>query len=334
MNLHLHRYSLPLIVVGSIVAGACTAPADLHRQPSAHRHTKTNEDPSSDDASADPSAGKAAGLGTGADLVVSSGASGTKKTSLANLTPRQGQRITSPRQALDDGPFTAETPTIRANDRHASPVTGKDCMSCHGSGGTAPHFAYGGTMSLGKNWVWGTPAWSTSNSASAKKPDSYYGDGYGYGYDNYGGYDDYGGYCGYGDGDYDQYGNYGSYKGYGDSDYGQYGDYGDYGGTGGCGKQGWPEDRTAPAAGAGVRLVGDDGMVFDTLSDEDGNFWFKSTEDVKMPAFTGIKYGAFSVTGSTNGVACGSCHESGAKDSPGRLWVWNGATPKAGGLFQ
>src|SRR6185436_16760005 len=93
-------------------------------------------------------------------FVVSSG--GVKTTALENRSPRQGQRITSPRQALDDGAFTAEKPTVRANDLHPSPVTGKDCMSCHGSGGSAPHFAYGGTMSLGKKWVWGTPAWSAS----------------------------------------------------------------------------------------------------------------------------------------------------------------------------
>jgi hypothetical protein len=195
-------------------------------------------------------------------------------------------------------------------------------MSCHGTSGNAPHFAFGGTISLGTNWVWGTPAW--------KSKDSGYG---GYGSYGEGGY----GYGSYGDGDCGGSG-YGNYGGYGDDDYGdyasgQYGNYGGYGsggygGYGGCSKKGWPSVRTAPSPYTQVRMVDAEGSVFDTVTDPDGNFWFKTKSEVKMPAFTGLKYGAFTITGNSNGVACGSCHESGAADGPGRIWTWEGQTPK------
>jgi hypothetical protein len=77
-----------------------------------------------------------------------------------------------------------------------------------------------------------------------------------------------------------------------------------------------------------VRIVGSDGYVFDTVTDLDGNFWFKTKSAVKLPAYTGIRRGAFTVYGDTNGIACASCHESGAANSPGRLWTWDGPTPK------
>lgn len=256
---------------------------------------------------------------------VAASSSSKTRTPLPDLVPAKGKILSTPRQVLTSGAFTAVAPTVRANDMHSTPVTGKDCMTCHGAGGSAPHFAYGGTIALGKKWVVGTPAWTK---AAPTQPANEYADEYGdYGEDDYGyGEDDYG-YCP--DSDYDDYDDYGSYDaGDDDDDYG-YGDDDDddYGG-GSCGKRGWPQDRTTPSTKTGVRIVGADGDVFDTVTDEDGNFWFKSKEDVKVPAFTGIQYGTFTVTGSTNGVACGSCHESGAADSPGRLWTWDGPTPR------
>ena len=243
---------------------------------------------------------------------------------------------------------------MRANDRHDFPVTGKDCMTCHGTGGNAPHFALGGTIALGKKWVWGTPTWSTAETSGNaygsydgygsynSNDSSSYGELGGGGYDtggyDTGGYDDYGGAgCdGYGDGGYDtggyDTGGYGSggydNGGYDDGGY-DTGGYGDdqYGRCRGGGK-GWPSDRTTPGAYTGVRIVSSDGYIFDCVTDTDGNFWFKTPADVKVPAYTGIRYGTFTVTGDTNGIACASCHESGKPDSPGRLWTWDGPTPR------
>ena len=245
------------------------------------------------------------------------GTTGKTHAALPNLTPASGRVLSSPREVLRGVPFSAPQPAVRANDMHSFSVTGKDCMTCHNTGGTAPHFAYGGTIALGKKWVVGTPAWVKTDAQVGD--DNEYADEYGdYGEDE----DDYG-YC-----DEDDYGysdEYGSYDE--DDDYG-YGDDDDDDYGGGCGRRGWPQDRTQPSTHTGVRIVGADGKVFDAVTDEDGNFWFKSIEDVAVPAFTGIQYGTFTVTGSTNGVACGSCHESGAADSPGRLWTWDGPTPR------
>lgn len=255
---------------------------------------------------------------------------------------RASSPVTTARQVLTAGPFTGEQPTIRANERHTFNVTGKDCMSCHGTGGSAPHFALGGTIALGKSWVWGTPAWSTNEQSgnaygSYDGYDSYdtsngnsYGDlgdlgGYGtYNDGSYGG-DGCDGYSGYDTGGYDPY-DTGGGAGAGDG----YDDGYDTGGYGLCrgGGKGWPSDRSSPSPYTGVRIVGSDGYMFDTITDADGNFWFKAKEDVKVPAFTGIRYGTFTVTGDTNGIACASCHESGKPDSPGRLWTWDGPTPR------
>jgi hypothetical protein len=208
-------------------------------------------------------------------------------------------------------------------------------------------------ISLGKSWTWGTPPWSTGKPSgnafgSYDNLGSYDSDSYdSFGglasgsYDSYGsggyGYDDgsYGGGCGggaygsYDDGSYDT----GSYNtgGGGSYDTGSYddGSYDSYGGGGcGSGRKGWPADRTNPSPYTGVRIVGADGYVFDSVTDDDGNFWYKSPSDVAVPAYTGIRYGTFTVTGDTNGIACASCHESGKPDSPGRLWTWDGPTPK------
>jgi hypothetical protein len=246
------------------------------------------------------------------------------RSALPDLTPVPGRAINDRRQVLDDGPFTAQPPTVRANELHPSSVTGNDCMSCHGSSGNAPHFAFGGTIALGKEWA----------SGSSKSSDG-----------NYGSYGSYGSYGNYGNGGCSDSGNYGSSYGnygsgsYGSSSYGNYGSsygsygngdrsgYGTYGGAG-CGTMGAPQYRTEPSPNTGVRVVDSGGRIFDTVTDVDGNFWYKTPTDVVMPAYTGIEYGSFRITGDANGMACASCHESRAANGPGRIWTWNGPTPK------
>jgi hypothetical protein len=134
---------------------------------------------------------------------------------LPDLTPTLFRPIFNRNQVAEAGAFKGEAPSVRANERHADPVTGKDCMSCHGSSGSAPHFAIGGTIALGKTWSWGTPTWN----------------GAGNGYDLYGG----GGYGGGGGGwgSYGGGGGYGSYGGGGGSYGGGGGGWGSYGGGGG-----------------------------------------------------------------------------------------------------
>lgn len=337
-------YSVATIAI--VIAGCEAASDDL---PNIKTPSLGGSDPQTA-ASAAP-AGAPAGASAGPSSSVA-------KIPLPDLTPVLAAKISSPRQVLNAGPFTGQRPSVRANDRHSfGEVTGKDCMTCHGTGGTAPHFAFGGTIALGKQWTWGTPTWSTGRPS---------GNAYG-SYDSYGSYDtgdygSFGGLLGGGSGSYGDYdtGGYGYDDGYGgggrcgggggydDDGYdtggygfglgdllgggGGYGSYGDddddYGGGGGCGMRGWPADRTNPSPYTGVRIVGSDGYVFDTVTDDDGNFWFKTPADVVVPAYTGIRYGTFTVTGDTNGIACASCHESGKPDSPGRLWTWDGPTPR------
>jgi hypothetical protein len=224
--------------------------------------------------------------------------------------PVLGAKISSPRQVDRAAPFTAQVPLVRANDFHAAPVTGKDCMTCHGGGGPAPHFAYGGTIALGYDWTW-APAGSGAGGGGGSDYGDDDDDDYDYGYsddDDYG----YGG-----DDDDDDYG----YGGDDDDD-----DYG-YGGGGGGARKGYPADRTHPSTYTEIRIVGSDRYVYDTVTDFDGNFWFKSPSEVAVPAYTGVRYNEFVVTGSTNGIACGSCHESTAPGGPGRLWTWEGKPP-------
>lgn len=307
----LRRNSLPLVALITAVAAGCASEVnDLKTSKGTKAIDRTEPEGRSERSNAPAVASTP----------------GTTRTPLADQIPIKGNVLSSPREVLTSAAFTATAPSVRANDRHSAPVTGKDCMTCHGTGGSAPHFAYGGTIALGKNWVVGTPAWTQTPSSTGSQPNEY-ADEYGDYFDDdygYGGGDDYG-YCP--QSDYDAYSDYGSYDDYGSGGSGGYDDY-DYGGGGGCGKRGWPEDRTNPSQQTDVRIVGANGDVFDAITDEDGNFWFKSKEDVAVPAFTGLAYGAFTVTGSTNGIACGSCHESGAADSPGRLWTWDGPTPR------
>jgi hypothetical protein len=207
--------------------------------------------------------------------------------------------------------FSANAPATNANAYHSAPVSGKDCMACHGSAGNAPRFAFAGTIAMGSQWTWAPPGWRP-----AEPPRESYDD---YGYDDYG-YDDYG---------YDAYGyrdDY-AYDDYGYDDYGYDDDYDDYG-YGGAPRKGWPLVRSDPSAGTQVRIVGNDGLVFETMTDRDGNFWFKSDREVVAPAFTGLRKDAFTISGRSNGMACATCHESGSADNPGRLWTWNGAIPR------
>ena len=144
-------------------------------------------------------------------------------------------------------------------------------MTCHGAGGSAPRFAYGGTIALGKvgrrhagvdegrpdatgeqvrrrYGDYGGRLRLQGRTTTATAPTSAYDD-----YDDYGSYD-----AGDDDDDY----------GYGDDD------DDDYGG-GSCSKRGCPGPRPRSTK-TGVRIVGADGDVFDTVTDGDGNFWFKS----------------------------------------------------------
>jgi hypothetical protein len=285
-----------------VVSTACTpAPADSWEGREADAHEKD-------------SAGNKKTAKGDAPAVASTGSSANAR-SLPDQTPTLGKQISSPRQIAQAAPFYAQAPTVRANDLHPFVVTGKDCMTCHGSSGAAPHFAYGGTIALGRNWVWGPP---TSSDGNYDDNDN---DNYDDSYDDNGNYED----DGYSDNSYDD--DYSDYSDYDDDSYDD-GDYEDGDGYGQRGRKGSPADRSYPSTYTQVRIVGADGYVFDTVTDQDGNFWFKAKEDVDVPAYTGIRYGDFVVTGSTNGIACGSCHESGAEDSPGRLWTWNGKTPK------
>jgi cytochrome c553 len=159
--------------------------------------------------------------------------------------------IRSPREVFATAkPYAESKPAVRANSRHAQPVTGKDCMSCHAAGGTAPQFAYGGTIKQGEDWDW---------------------------------------------------------------------------------KWNWPEQRDGASPATEVRVIGADGLVFQTVTDEDGNFWFKTRSPLQQPAFTGIRKGAFQRSLVSNGPACGSCHENGQQDArkeqPGPIWTWDGEDP-------
>jgi hypothetical protein len=157
-------------------------------------------------------------------------------------------------------------------------------------------------------WLVAVGCTPTANTSFAS-PVGHGGHGSGYGY-------------GYGDDDDDDYG-----YGYGDDDDDDYG-YG-YGYGGKSHATGWPGTRSDPSGDTQVRMIDADGAVFETMTDSDGNFWFKSDSEVKMPAFTGIRRGSFDITGKSNGVACGSCHESGPSDAPGRIWTWDGPAPNS-----
>jgi hypothetical protein len=309
-NLHDNVQLLPLSITVCLLVAGCMADAEMSLRSRSDAETAADV-PGTSTSSGGPasaSAGGAAATGSGTASTSRPGAA-SARAPLSAQTPSPGKRIT--RAALvwsSASTFAGETPTVRANERHGSAVTGTDCMSCHGGSGNAPRFAFAGTIAAGTQWTWAPPGYRPP-----RPPLRAYDD---YGYDDYG-YSDYG---------YDDYG-YSDY-GYDDDDGYGYGDDADgYDGYGGS-RKGWPLVRSEASPGAEIRIVGDDGLVFETVTDADGNFWFKSDTAVKAPAFTGLRKGAFTITGRSNGVACGSCHESGTADSPGRIWTWNGALPR------
>jgi hypothetical protein len=64
---------------------------------------------------------------------------------------------------------------------------------------------------------------------------------------------------------------------------GVYGAWGSYssagsGSSGGwqTGTKGWPRERSQPSPRTEVRIIGADGLVFETTTDEDGNYWYKT----------------------------------------------------------
>ena len=153
-------------------------------------------------------------------------------------TPTEKVNISSPSKIFDSaGAWQDKRPAVRANERHAEPVNGKQCMNCHGAGGSAPRFAFAGTIYEGENF----------------------------------------------------------------------------------GGDGRPKTRNKPAPGAQMRIVGNDGLVFNTFADDDGNFYFRTDTALKLPAFSGARRNGFSAAGQLNGISCFECHD--AKSSPGRLWV-------------
>jgi hypothetical protein len=167
-------------------------------------------------------------------------------TGLPFQVPTEKVSISSPSKVFDSkGSYKGGSALVRANDKHASSVTGKDCMSCHGSAGPGPQFAFGGTIHKGEDWDW----W-----------------------------------------------------------------------------WGWPNKREDGAKEVEVRVIGEDGYVFDTISDKDGNFFYKSQTPLK-PKFTGVRKEKFARSFKSNGAACNSCHENGKKTDPGKMWIWEGSAP-------
>lgn len=279
------------VLLGSLLAiglAACSAPPEggLQRNPgtgeSEDDDTSAKLPPKNDGSGGSSSNGTATGGGS-----TSGGTSGSPSPTtpgagaLPYLTPTQTLSIADASQVWSTaGSYKGGAPAVNANDRHASPVTGKNCLSCHDGSGTAPRFAFGGTVADGKSWKWEASSWLPGPPSMG-------------------------------------WGGYGT-----SSASGVYG-------TGGwqSGKKGGPESRTDPSPGAEVRVIGSDGLVFETITDRDGNYWYKTRAELKQPAHTGIRKGAFFKALKSNGAACASCHESGDANSPGRIWTWDGKEP-------
>lgn len=201
-------------------------------------------------------------------------------------TPTEHQTIADASQVWSTAPaYKGEPPGARARDKHATDVTGTDCLTCHDGSGAAPSFAFGGTIADGKAWEWASWDWSWGSAV-------------------------------------DVYGRWGDYD-----DYGSASDGSSSGGGWQNGRKGWPRERTSPSPRTEVRIIGADGLVFETTTDEDGNYWYKTKSALKQPAHTGIRRGSFLKALRSNGAACASCHESKKAGSPGRIWTWNGQAP-------
>jgi hypothetical protein len=95
-----------------------------------------------------------------------------------------------------------------------------------------------------------------------------------------------------------------------------------YKGEGERGADGAPTIRQRGAARTEMRVVGADGLVFDTTSDADGYFWFKTPADVKTPAFSGARSSRGRAFGRLNGTSCYDCHDVDKAGGPGRIWIW------------
>ena len=185
----------------------------------------------------DPGGG-AGGDGTAGDPTGGGGSSGGAAASAATKDagpalpddpPEPGTLVANPVDAFTGAAaYASAPPSIRANDQHASPVTGKPCLTCH-DGVTCTKFDFAGT-------VWRAPA------------------------------------------------------------------------------------KTSGAADVEVRIIDAKSYAHSVHSDVDGNFWHRATEDLAMPALSGVRTASYRFIGKLNGVSCNQCHTT-ANDPPGRLYV-------------
>jgi hypothetical protein len=266
------RNAQTLVLLAGLLAAACAAPAQ-------NDYLSGNEDSAEDDGdekegaivksgtsstgsssttkttgtSTDSQPSTDTGTGSNATPAPMPTGSGTGTTTtppaptgLPFQVPTEKVNISSPSKLFDSkGSYKGGSALARANDKHASSVTGKDCMSCHGTAGPGPQFAFGGSIKKGEDWDW---FW------------------------------------------------------------------------------GWPNKREDGAKEVEIRVIGEDGYVFDTISDKDGNFFYKSQTSLK-PKFTGVRKDKFARSFKSNGAACNSCHENGKKTDPGKMWIWEGSSP-------
>ena len=271
-----------LVVASILVVTGCSDAA----QSSLPRGGSREEDQS--DAKPPPKGsnnGTNTGAGKGTTGSASPGGSGTSPTpsssGLPFQTPTQTVIISDASQVWSTaGAYKGQAPSVRANDRHAFSVTGKNCLSCHDGSGAAPRFAFGGTIANGKNWAWAASSWLPGPPWSG-------------------------------------WGGWGA-----SSASGVYGSNGWQ-----SGPKGWPGDRSDPSPNTELRIIGSDGLAFETVTDQDGNYWYKTKAELKQPAHTGIRNGTFIKALKSNGAACPTCHESGDETSPGRIWTWDGEEP-------
>jgi hypothetical protein len=106
--------------------------------------------------SVDPGAGAPTGTSNG------SSSSGAKDAAAppVNDPPVPGTLVHNPTDAFSGAPaYQSAPPSIRANDQHDAPVTGKPCLACH-DGVTCTKFDFAGT-------IWKAPA-KTTGAADAE----------------------------------------------------------------------------------------------------------------------------------------------------------------------
>jgi hypothetical protein len=278
------HFSAHLFVASILIISGCSDAAES----SWPRRGSSEEDQSEAKLPPKSSSDKGTNSGTATAGSTGSGSPGGTGTSTAPgssglpyQTPTQTVIISDASQVWSTaGAYKGLAPSVRANDRHASPVTGKNCLSCHDGSNAAPRFAFGGTVADGKNWEWAASSWLPGPPSLG-------------------------------------WGGYGA-----SSPSGVYGSDGWQ-----SGKKGGPGDRSAPSPNTELRIIGSDGLVFESVTDQDGNYWYKTKADLKQPAHTGIRKGAFIKALKSNGAACPTCHESNDEKSPGRIWTWDGNEP-------